>query len=189
MVWSWDAWLRMSHKTLTKNPQMFGFFLGPRSTSVGQSFAPFPTYVSLGDDVGCVTCFLADFSTKDISHFLIWPKLMCPSLRPAGLLSFLYGRKGSPQWSTSPKTLSGVRHVHFDDGKPDRFFSFSDTHSAGGSNSAEMGTKVTDSEPKVGSVHSFQFGTWTLICTPLFIGHLKEFHVVKKLFVLKKRIN
>lgn len=126
MVWSWDAWLRMSHKTLTKNPQMFGFFFGPGSTSVGQFFAPFPTYVSLGDHVGCVTCFLADFSTKDISHFLTWPKLMCPSLRPAGLLSFLYGRKGSPQWSTSPKTLSGVRHVHFDDGKPDRFLSFSD---------------------------------------------------------------
>ena len=62
-------------------------------------------------------------------------------------------------------------------------------YSAGGSNSAEMGTKVTHSEPKAGSVHSFQLGTWTLICTTLFIGHLKEFHVVKELFVLKTRIN
>ena len=33
-----------------------------------------------------------------------------------------------------------------------------------------MGTKVTHSEPKVGIAHSFQLGTWTLTCTPLFIS-------------------
>ena len=37
-----------------------------------------------------------------------------------------------------------------------------------------MGTKVTHSEPKVGIVHSFQLGTWTLTCTPLFISQLER---------------